>query len=86
MEALSELQPRHIFVISCRSLGMKQGSEEDEGIGYLSGSKEDVYYVYIYIYMYKYMWKKNEKHTSINAPRISITISFVESMKLKLPS
>ena len=44
MEALSELQPRHIFVISCRSLGMKQGSEEDEGIGYLAGNK--------------YMWKK----------------------------
>ena len=83
MEALSELQPRHIFVISCRSLGMKQGSEEDEGIGYLSGNKEDVCYIYICTSI---RGKKHEKHTNMNAPGISITISFVESMKLKLPS
>ena len=60
MEALSELRPRHIFVISCRSLGMKQGSEEDEGIGYLSGNKEDVCYIYIYVQVYV---EKNMRNT-----------------------
>ena len=73
-------RPRHIFVISCRSLGMKQGSEEDEGIGYLSGNKEDVYYIQ-YTSICGKKWE-----TQMNAPRISITISLVESMKLKLPS